>query len=31
VGTEDLFPANTQTPIIDDHIPFLEQAVRRST
>jgi glutaminyl-peptide cyclotransferase len=26
-GTEDLFPANTQTPIIDDHIPFLEQAV----
>ncbi len=28
VGTEDLFPDTTQTPIIDDHIPFLEQAVQ---
>jgi hypothetical protein len=27
VGTEDLFPDETQTPIIDDHIPFLEQRV----
>jgi Zn-dependent M28 family amino/carboxypeptidase len=27
VGTEELFPDTTQTPIIDDHIPFLEQAV----
>jgi Zn-dependent M28 family amino/carboxypeptidase len=27
VGTEDLFPAGTQTPIIDDHIPFLEMAI----
>lgn len=27
VGTEDLFPDTTQTPIIDDHIPFLEGAV----
>ena len=26
-GTEALFPAGTQTPIIDDHIPFLEQGV----
>jgi glutaminyl-peptide cyclotransferase len=27
VGTEDLFPAGTQGPVLDDHIPFLEQAV----
>jgi Iap family predicted aminopeptidase len=27
VGTEDLFPDETQTPIIDDQIPFLEQGV----
>jgi len=27
VGTEHLFPETTQTPIIDDHIPFLLQAV----
>jgi Zn-dependent M28 family amino/carboxypeptidase len=27
VGTEDLFPNTTQTPIIDDHIPFLQAAV----
>jgi len=27
VGTEDLFPDTTQTPIIDDHIPFLQAAV----
>jgi Iap family predicted aminopeptidase len=27
VGTEDLFPDTTQTPIIDDHIPFLDQRV----
>ena len=27
VGTEDLFPDTTQTPIIDDHIPFLQMAV----
>jgi Zn-dependent M28 family amino/carboxypeptidase len=26
-GNQDLFPDGTQTPIIDDHIPFLEQAV----
>ena len=26
-GSQDLFPDGTQTPIIDDHIPFLEQAV----
>ncbi len=26
-GTEDLFPDTTQTPIIDDQIPFLEAAV----
>lgn len=27
VGTGDLFPDTTQTPIIDDHIPFLQAAV----
>jgi glutaminyl-peptide cyclotransferase len=27
VGTEELFPDTTQTPIIDDHIPFLQQAI----
>jgi glutaminyl-peptide cyclotransferase len=27
VGAEDVFPSGTQTPIIDDHIPFLEQGV----
>jgi glutaminyl-peptide cyclotransferase len=27
VGAEDVFPAGTQTPIIDDHIPFLDQRV----
>jgi glutaminyl-peptide cyclotransferase len=27
VGTEDLFPDTTQIPIIDDHIPFLEQRI----
>jgi Zn-dependent M28 family amino/carboxypeptidase len=27
VGTEALFPATTQTPLLDDHVPFLEQAV----
>ncbi len=27
VGTQALFPASTQTPVLDDHIPFLEQAV----
>jgi len=27
VGTEDIFPDTTQTPIIDDHIPFLDQRV----
>jgi glutaminyl-peptide cyclotransferase len=27
VGTEDIFPAGTQGPVLDDHIPFLEQAV----
>jgi Zn-dependent M28 family amino/carboxypeptidase len=27
VGTEDVFPAGTQGPVLDDHIPFLEQAV----
>ena len=26
-GTADLFPDTTQTPIIDDHIPFLEQRI----
>jgi len=27
IGTEQLFPAGTQGPVLDDHIPFLEQAV----
>ena len=27
VGTEDVFPEGTQEPILDDHIPFLEQGV----
>jgi Zn-dependent M28 family amino/carboxypeptidase len=27
VGTEDVFPDTTQTPVLDDHIPFLEQGV----
>ena len=27
VGAEDIFPAGTQGPVLDDHIPFLEQAV----
>jgi glutaminyl-peptide cyclotransferase len=27
VGTEDTFPDTTQGPVLDDHIPFLEQAV----
>jgi len=27
VGTESTFPATTQTPVLDDHIPFLEQGV----
>ena len=27
VGTEELFPDTTQTPIIDDHIPFLDQRI----
>jgi glutaminyl-peptide cyclotransferase len=27
VGTEGLFPDTTQIPIIDDHIPFLEQRI----
>jgi glutaminyl-peptide cyclotransferase len=27
VGGEDVFPDGTQTPIIDDHIPFLEQGI----
>ena len=27
VGAEDVFPAGEQPPIIDDHIPFLQQAV----
>jgi Iap family predicted aminopeptidase len=26
-GAEDVFPSGTQTPIIDDHIPFLQQRV----
>jgi Zn-dependent M28 family amino/carboxypeptidase len=28
VGAGDIFPSGTQTPIIDDHIPFLEQAIQ---
>src|SRR3954471_22298993 len=27
VGTEDVFPDETQTPVLDDHIPFLEHGV----
>jgi Zn-dependent M28 family amino/carboxypeptidase len=27
VGAEDVFPPGTQEPILDDHIPFLEQGV----
>src|SRR5262245_3398434 len=27
VGAEEVFPPGTQTPILDDHIPFLEQGV----
>jgi glutaminyl-peptide cyclotransferase len=27
VGAEDVFPDTTQGPVLDDHIPFLEQAV----
>ena len=27
VGTEELFPAGEQPPVIDDHVPFLLQAV----
>jgi glutaminyl-peptide cyclotransferase len=27
VGTESIFPAGGQTPVLDDHIPFLEQGV----
>jgi glutaminyl-peptide cyclotransferase len=27
VGTEDLFPDTTQEPVLDDHIPFLEQGI----
>jgi glutaminyl-peptide cyclotransferase len=27
VGADDVFPAGTQTPIIDDHIPFLQQRI----
>jgi len=27
VGTEAIFPDTTQGPVLDDHIPFLEQAV----
>jgi Zn-dependent M28 family amino/carboxypeptidase len=26
-GTEDLFPDTTQIPVLDDHIPFLEQGI----
>ena len=28
VGTEDLFPDTTQEPVLDDHIPFLEQGIQ---
>ncbi len=28
VGTDDLFPDETQQPVLDDDIPFLEQGVR---
>jgi glutaminyl-peptide cyclotransferase len=27
VGAEDVFPDTTQQPVLDDHIPFLEQGV----
>jgi glutaminyl-peptide cyclotransferase len=27
VGADDVFPAGTQEPVLDDHIPFLEQGV----
>lgn len=27
IGTQDVFPDRTQTPIIDDHIPFLQQRI----
>jgi Zn-dependent M28 family amino/carboxypeptidase len=27
VGADDVFPDGTQTPVLDDHIPFLEQGV----
>lgn len=27
VGTEDVFPDGTQEPVLDDHIPFLEQGI----
>jgi Zn-dependent M28 family amino/carboxypeptidase len=27
VGTENVFPAGAQGPVLDDHIPFLEQGV----
>jgi glutaminyl-peptide cyclotransferase len=27
VGTQGIFPATTQTPLLDDHVPFLKQAV----
>jgi Iap family predicted aminopeptidase len=27
VGAGDVFPSGTQTPIIDDHIPFLDQRI----
>jgi Iap family predicted aminopeptidase len=27
VGTEDVFPDGTQQPVLDDHIPFLEQGI----
>jgi glutaminyl-peptide cyclotransferase len=27
VGTQDLFPDTTQIPIIDDHVPFLDERI----
>jgi glutaminyl-peptide cyclotransferase len=27
VGTEQVFPAGEQTPVLDDHIPFIQQGV----
>jgi glutaminyl-peptide cyclotransferase len=27
VGTQAIFPDTSQTPVLDDHIPFLEQAI----